>query len=72
MPLDGVQARDEGASDTCHRAHLQGEKTSFDFYSVTEFSMDNGENVDKIISKAFRRRFLREGTAKRYLAEFQV
>jgi len=37
MPLDEVQARDEGASDTCHRAHLRGEKTSFAFYSVTTF-----------------------------------
>jgi len=57
-----MQARDEGASDTCHRAHLREEKTSFAFYSVTEFSMDNGENIDKMISKAFGRGFSREGT----------
>lgn len=59
MPLDEVLARDKGVSDTCHRAHLREEKTSFAFYSVTEFSMGKGVNVCEIISRELRRGFLR-------------
>lgn len=71
MPLDKVLARDEDASDTCHRAHLRREKTSFAFYFVTEFSMDNGENVCEIISREFRQGFLRQ-VQRRNSAVFQV
>lgn len=71
MPLDEVSARDEGASDTCYRAHLWGEKTPFAFYSITEFSMDTGENVGEIISKEFKQGFLRQ-VRHRNPAVFQV
>lgn len=71
MPLHEVPARDEGASNTCHRAHLRGEKALYAFYSVTEFSMDKGRECLWNNLKGVQTGFLRQARRHRNPAVFQ-